>query len=332
MKTIAVICPGDPTTTPSTRYRIKQYQPLWEEHGYRTVFFPKKDLSAQSLLQMAEADIILNQKCLLSHGWLKRIQALGLPILFDLDDLIWHRAIRDYSWLKREMLLRRLRSWVEAAKAVTVANSVLARKILEKTRIEPIIIPMSLDLEIWKPHCPSSALPILDLNIGWTGSPEYHHLLAGIAPAIDEILMSNPGTRFTIHSGLDPKFLINYEFIKWQSGNEVDYVKELQIGLLPMENASKFATCKSPIKALQYMALGVVPVGNFVGASLDFLSDKNSLLVEPSIRGWSDGLSRLILDRQLALDLSERAILDVSLNHNLPVVGQQLLTVINSIS
>ena len=336
MTTIAVICPGLPERTPSTHYRFGQYRDLWREQGVELTFVPKQELLAgagawpsiapQAMDVLEKADVIVNQKCLLSSHLFRQIKRLGKPLVFDFDDLIWHRAGNDYSLPTKWKLARRLALWTNGVDQVICANTYLQAALLKKTGAASVVVPMSLDLDLWCPK--SDRLGLVEdglFQVGWTGSPEYHWLLRKLVPALRQAQQQEPLLRFSIHSGVDPQLDLDYAFVPWQKGNEPDYVKSLDIGLLPMDPDSIFSLGKSPIKGLQYLACGVVPVGNFCGASLDFLRPSNGLIVDQFLQGWVDAILSVSRDPRRQMELKAQGLADVHLLSDRRRVGESLL-------
>jgi hypothetical protein len=310
---------------------VKQYQPLWEENGFSVIYFQKNKLSVSSLHEIARADVIINQKCLLSHRWLARIRDLGLPILFDLDDLVWHRANRDYSLIKRQQLLRRLRSWAKASDAITVANSFLQQAVTHETNIVPLIVPMSLDLDFWRPTQLNLSKSNSFIRLGWTGSPEYHWLLRLIEPELQYTLSKNSSVKLLIHSGKDPHLSLDYEFVQWEAGNESKFVQSLDFGLLPMESNSVFASGKSPIKSLQYLSSGVIPVGNFFGVALDSLDQKNSIFTDNAFANLHDKLEFALSEAMITAVMREKGLRLITEKHDMKKVGLTIIKIISNL-
>jgi glycosyltransferase involved in cell wall biosynthesis len=333
MTTIAVICPGPPECTPSTYYRFGQYKDLWREQGAELIFVPKQELSCQAFCLLEKADIIVNQKCLLSSQLFRRIKSLGKPLFFDLDDLIWHRAGKDYSCFTKWKVNRRLALWAKGVHRVISANSFIQERLLVRTGTRAALVQMSLDLDTWcqkSDHLTHVNGQLHDdtVRVGWTGSPEYHWLLRKLVPVLREAQKQENSLRFSIHSGLDPQLECDYEFVQWRKGNEPNFVKSLDIGLLPMDSSSIFSLGKSPIKGLQYLACGVVPVGNFCGASRDYLSTSNSLLVDDSVRDWAEQIVEIARHKQTRSKMQLSGISFIKENHDSRRVGSDLLVLL----
>uniref|UniRef100_UPI004048D1C3 hypothetical protein n=1 Tax=Cyanobium sp. TaxID=2164130 RepID=UPI004048D1C3 len=326
MTIIAVICPGPPERTPSTYYRFGQYKDLWREQGAELIFVPKQELKGNAKKILEKADVIVNQKCLLPSHFFKTIRSLDKPLFFDLDDLIWHRAKKDYSFLTKLKIGRRLSVWTRGVDRVLCANSFIASGILERTGIAPSVVPMSLDVSEWLPDADkNSRLADRLVRVGWTGSPEYHWLLKKIEPAILMALDQCENLEFSIHSGVDPGLRFPYRFVAWEKGNEANYVKSLDIGLLPMDSSSQFSLGKSPIKGLQYLSSSVVPLGNFCGASLDYLNSSNSMPVLDDSPHWADAIAVMAKDSQRRVALQSQGVEYLRRYHDHRIVGKNFL-------
>jgi len=329
MTTIAVICPGPPERTPSTYYRFWQYKDLWREQGAELIFVTKQELKGNGRKSLEKADVIVNQKCLLPSRLFKIIRSMDKPLFFDLDDLIWHRAKRDYSFLTKLKIGRRLSVWARGVDRVFCANSFIASGIFERTGISSSVVPMSLDVSEWSPDVDkNSRLDDRLVRVGWTGSPEYHWLLKKIEPAILMALDQCANLEFSIHSGVDPRLRFPYRFVAWEKGNEANYVKSLDIGLLPMDSSSQFSLGKSPIKGLQYLSAAVVPLGNFCGASLDYLNSSNSMPVLDDLQHWSDAIAVMAKDSQRRAGVQLQGVEYLRRYHDHRVVGKNLLEIL----
>jgi hypothetical protein len=116
-----------------------------------------------------------------------------------------------------------------------------------------------------------------------------------------------------------------YRFVAWEKGNEANYVKSLDIGLLPMDSSSQFSLGKSPIKGLQYLSSAVVPVGNFCGASLDYLNASNSMPVLDDLHHWAEAIAVMAKDKQRRVGLQFEGVEFLLRHHDHRVVGKNLL-------
>jgi len=275
---ILVITFGD-LQAGSTKYRIAQYESFFKSRGAELEYIHKHQMDGSILQKVQEADLIINQKCLLPISLSKKIFQFNKKVIFDFDDAIYTRPGKAYSWLTGWRVMKRLRMWLREADVVTVANHYLKR-VAEREARRAEVLPMTLDLEVWKPRHREEGNVV---NIGWAGAPANLHHIEALEPVLAVLLKKNPCLRLSIYSGKRPALSCPYEFVPFQEGSEAAFVQRLNIGLLPLSD-EEFSRGKSPIKAIQYLACGVPVVGNVYGATGDILNEQNSL----SIAGFSD--------------------------------------------
>lgn len=79
-----------------------------------------------------------------------KLFAAGVPVFFDFDDAIWTRPKEPYSWFTQLKVNRRIKYWFQRVDGIIVANRVLAN-FANKFTSRVYIVPMALDLDIWKP-------------------------------------------------------------------------------------------------------------------------------------------------------------------------------------
>ena len=289
MKQVLVLGFGDPQRAASTIFRVTQYESMFREHGATLSYIAKPDIGFRSLRVIRRADVVINQKCLLGLGMRTLIRASAKRLVFDFDDAVWARPVRPYHPLKRWQIEQRLMRWANASDVATVANSYLAAH-LRRLGGKPEVVPMSLDLKLWKPRADGAAQGQTVL-MGWAGSPVSFPYLEAIAPALGEALRRNPNLKLAVYSGKRPKLGIPYEYVEFARGTEHEFIRRLDIGLLPLAD-DESARGKSPMKAIQYLACGVPVVGATPGATRDILSVENSLSVRTH-EEWIDALGRL---------------------------------------
>jgi len=286
---LLVLTIGD-AQTGSTKYRILQYERFLQEQGLDIQFVHRNEIDSSTIDIAAQADVVLNQKCLFSVRSARRLIRSSRRTVFDFDDAIYTRPGRPHSWFTRIKLLRRLHLWLEASDVVTCANEYLAeyaRRYSKNVRV----IPMALDLEEWKP---ADRRESDEVRIGWAGSPINATYLESLEPVLRSIQVRNPKVHIMVYSGRRPQLSCRFEFVPFEPGTERDFVSRLDIGLLPLRD-EEYLRGKSPIKAIQYLSCGVPVVGTVVGATAEILNPDNSIAVR-SHEEWLSALQCLIGD------------------------------------
>jgi len=142
--------------------------------------------------------------------------------------------------------------------------------------------------------------------LGWTGLKDNLGYLDAIAPAIralaeayDVKLSVATGRPYTLEG-------VVVENHYWQLDHEIDYLREADIGLMPLEDTPR-ARGKCAFKALQYMGVGVPPVLSPVGLNAEVVEDGIHGFLPGSVEEWHDALERLIQDPDLRARMGRAA-------------------------
>jgi len=306
----------------STQYRIAQYAEFLQTRGVAIEFIKRDDLDFSLVKRIRGFDLVFNQKCLMRCSLARQILANSHRTIFDFDDAIYTRHGRPYSLVTAFRVRRRLHLWLKHADLVTTANQVLARYARQFTS-SVTVIPMAIDLDHWKPALKNDGTTV---TIGWTGAPVNVPYLERLDPVLTVILRKYPFVKLAVSSGQKPSLNCPFEYHPFQPGAEPEFVRRLDIGLLPLPH-DEFGEGKSPIKAIQYLACGVPVVGNVFGATAEILNDTNSIAVSAE-QEWIDALERLINDRPRIKSLGQTGRQFVLQYHNNKLIGEQLFKLI----
>lgn len=297
---VFVICVGNPDDAPSTKYRIKQYQPFLNKKGVNIQYIDKSNLTYRKILELKKYDVVINQKSPL--GLLKAIliKLNSKRLIFDFDDCMWSRPRRPYHPLSRWRLLFRFKFWLNLADEITTSSQHLANY-FPKFNSKINILPMALNLEEWMPI--QNAIRKNKLVIGWAGAPVNFTYLKDIDKPLIKFLSENPDWELRIFSGKKPEINAPFIYHPYEEGKEIEFIKMLDIGLLPLSE-DEHASCKSPIKAIQYIACGIPVIGNVFGATREILNEKNSLQADTSTT-WYNQLQFLSTSEEIRSELSK---------------------------
>lgn len=275
--------------TASTYYRVAQYvEILRANHGIELVMHRADDFSRAP--ELRDFDRVFVQKKLLRGSERRAVMAAGRPVLYDIDDAIWHPHGRRHSWFTRWRTDQRLAAIARGASLCLASNEYLAaglRRFTDRVRI----LPMALDESIWTPRKAATAGSAI--RLGWAGAPGNLRYLEALEPDLERVLAEFPAARVAVFSGARPNFRrIDFDYLPYESGREADVVRRFDIGLLPLPR-DPFASGKSPIKALQYMASGVPAIADAAEGAAEIFAGGGALLArEPG--DWSMHLRALL--------------------------------------
>jgi hypothetical protein len=290
---------GDESSA-STQYRLFQYTDFFSEAGIDFEWQVAKGFTDFSSL--ANYDVVLLQKTLLSASTLRRIRKNSKYLIYDADDRIWLSPSKEHHWLTRLRINFRVKEIAKLADVCTVANQVIGND-LEKVGAKVKVIPMSLNARIWIGKKEKHE----GINIGWSGAPKNLEFLHSIEPELREIQRKYPDINYIFHCGQDPQFeLIRYRHLPYVPGSEPTALAHFDIGLVPLSN-NPFVRGKSPIKSLQYSASSLAIVASPVGAIHEILTDGVDALYADSNADWKIALEKLITDDDLRCSLANKA-------------------------
>lgn len=307
----------------STKYRLAQYMEFLHDRGTEVEYVRKDAIDGSVLARATEADVLFNQKCLFRYTTAKKLLAGSRRAIFDFDDAIYTRPGKSYWLFTRLRVHRRLHFWLRKSNAVTVSNHVLA-SYARKYSNQVEVIPMALDLDEWSPREPKARDTIA---IGWAGAPVNVNLIESLEGVLSHVSRKYPQVKIRIFSGQRPRLGCPFEHVLFRPGREPDFVRDLDIGLLPLLD-DEYARGKSPIKAIQYLACGVPVVGNVIGATQEILQPQNSIAVETE-KQWAAALESLIQDPERMGAMGEAGRRHVERYHDRKVLGErfhQILT------
>ncbi len=256
----------------STWYRIGQYLPFLESRGFNVEKF--------FLDRVGEYDLVIVQKVLLPTSLAKKIVKKARRIIFDFDDAIWTRPGKDFSFITKWRVNKRLAVWLEGADAVLVPNKVLEAKALSYTN-KVHVLPMAIDIAPYKKRDKTPAI------MGWSGAPHNLPYVEAILPAIKKV-----EGKLSIYSGKKPNFPC--EHIPFTVGGEAPYLEQVGVGLLPLP-LDAYSRGKSPIKALQYMAAGIPFVYSGSGG-IEEMVDPSFAFRADSEEEWVNLLTKFLKD------------------------------------
>jgi glycosyltransferase involved in cell wall biosynthesis len=302
----------------SSKYRLAQYLDYFKSRGLDVKPVSRSGINRALTGEVGRFDILFNQKYLFNYSLSKRLIDGSRRTVFDFDDAIYTRPGKPYSLIAQFRVRMRMHLWLKRADIVTTSSFFLseyANKISGSVKI----IPMALDLDLWKPkeNKPDDG----SVRIGWAGSPVNINLVERLDEIMTNLTVKYPFVKFEIFSGQKPGLKAPFIYHPFQHGAEPEFVRNLDIGLIPLNN-DEFSKGKSPIKAIQYISCGVPVVGNVIGATCEILNIRNSIPVSGN-KEWIQALETLILNRNLAKSMGAAGRRHAEENFNFKTVADR---------
>jgi len=242
----------------------------------------------------------------------------GKPVVFDIDDLLFYLPENHpdrHSGRYGLSLLPMFQALIEAdLVSVTTTN---LRTFVTDYNEKVAILPNYLDDNLWqikqKKKKNSNEGP---LTIGYMGGITHKPDLEYLIPVFLEIHKRYPDrVRFRFWGVQPPGEILSFPQVEWfpsTSNNYEDFAKYFQtqtadIFITPLID-TKFNRCKSPIKFLEYSALGVPGVYSRLETYTDVITHGYNGFLAYSHDEWINCLVELIEDDQLRSHLANNAL------------------------
>jgi GT2 family glycosyltransferase/glycosyltransferase involved in cell wall biosynthesis len=250
-----------------------------------------------------------------------RARAAGCPVVYDLDDLLLElpeehpdRLIHYYS----SALLPMLRAIIEAD-AVTASTQPLC-DYLRPFNPNVYLLPNYLNDSIWQLRTPqpskNAGEPVV---IGYMGGESHAADLGAISPALVNIAQRFEGKVAFRFLGAKPTGdLIDHLAVRWDPAPTFVYrqfaqeflSEDYDICIAPLKD-NLFNRCKSPIKYLEYTALGAPGVYSRISPYAEVINHGDNGWLASSQDEWEEYLAQLIENPQMRFEMAANAQEDV---------------------
>lgn len=327
-----------PELGPSSRYRIVQFLeplralgvdsdflPLFSNDFFKSFYKPGRLLYKSGYLAMACArrlrdaldarryDVVFVQREAAIIGppvfELLAKYVARRPIVFDLDDAIFHKASETQQASKYPILRRVLKSSKKAEQIARMADEVVCAgeytaSWARRLNSHVTVIPTVVSGKIFKPRSgPANPKPV----IGWIGSTSAAPQLEIVLPALERLRKKHDFRVKIVGAGRD--FIIpgvEVDNLTWSLEREIADFQSLDIGLCPLFDDA-WSKGKPGFKPLIYMACGIAQVSTPIGGVMEFMTDGVEGLFARTGDEWFRALDRLLSDPALRYRMAERA-------------------------
>ncbi len=235
----------------------------------------------------------------------QRLKGAGARLVFEIDDDLWRIHPTNKSAYKffQGDALDRLTGNLRLADAVTVTTQPLAR-FVSRWNDNVHVLPNCIDAGLLKHRRTRRS----KVTIGWAGSSTHLADLRPIAPLLRVFLSTTPIV--SMHFiGTDYSGLVGQpcRFTKWfPDVPTYQHNIDFDIGLAPLAPI-RFNLSKSPIKALEYAALGIPVIASNYGPYADFVRHGETGFLANTAEDWTKYLRELTHDADLRKAMGEAA-------------------------
>jgi glycosyltransferase involved in cell wall biosynthesis len=268
-----------------------------------------------------DAVFVYREAALLGPAFLERLVARKKPIIYQLDDplyLPYKSPSNGYlSYLK---FFGKVKEIIKLSKVV-IANSSHIRDYALQFNKNVRQVPSIVDTSVFTYKSFDKNLE--KVCVGWSGSPTTLKNIKLVEGALQTISDKDicdihfiGGTEFGLKN-------VKYSAQKWNGETEVEDLRKMQIGLVPLPD-NAWNKHKFIMKTAQYMALGIVPVGTPMASNPEVIKHGENGFLAANDKEWVEYLKILIEDSALRNKMSVKCVADAkahySLEANIPKV------------
>jgi glycosyltransferase involved in cell wall biosynthesis len=254
-----------------------------------------------------DAVLVNREATLIGPALVERFVArLGKPLIYHLDDPLYipYRSPSN-GWLAYLKCFGKVRTLCRIS-AVVIANSPSHVAFARAHNTNVWEIPSVVDADVYTGPLSRDLKPDGTTCVGWSGSPS---TVANLQ------VIRGPLQRLGGRSDVDLLFIgardfqmpeIQHRGLEWHPETEVDDLRRLDIGLLPVPR-TPWTPHKFYLKLIQYMALGIPPVATPLGSNPIVIEDGVTGLLADGDASWERAIATLVDDPDLRRDMGRRA-------------------------
>lgn len=233
-------------------------------------------------------DLVLAQRQHLPTSLLRRLQARGIPLVYDFDDALHlHDAQTD--------------AMVTSAARVVVSAPELA-EYCARLGVDAVRIPTPVDVDRFTPAPPPEAGPFV---IGWVGSPFTTSYLDEVAGALARLSAERPVRVVLVGADASAALPgVDVERIPWSYDGEPLAIRRMHVGIMPLPD-TPWTRGKAGYKLLLYMATGRPVVASPVGVNTEIVREGETGFLAHTEAEWYRVLRCLADDPDLRVAMGE---------------------------
>ena len=293
-------------------------------YGKKTLEMIRAYIDRIKILQRLDeydAVFVYREAALIGPAFLEKFIAKRKPIIYQLDDPLFvpykspHSGY--FSYLK---FFGKIKEIIRLSKVVMV-NSTHIRQYAEQFNRNIWQVPSIVDTNVF--NYESAAQMVETATVGWSGSPTTLKNLKLIEKPLQHL--SADGNRLHFIGGTDFDLKnVEYTAQKWNGETEVEDLRKIQIGLVPLPdngwNKHKFI-----MKTAQYMALGIVPVGTPMASNTEVIRHGENGFLAADDDEWLKYIKILAADASLRIEMSKAAVIDAKGKYSLEANSDKVI-------
>jgi glycosyltransferase involved in cell wall biosynthesis len=281
-----------------------------------------------SRLDYYDAVFVYREAALIGPAILERMIAREKPIIYQLDDPLFvpYKSPSNglLSYLK---FFGKVKEIIRMSKVVMV-NSTPIKQYAAQFNKNVWQVPSVVDTEKFTyDERDQDSQPVC---VGWSGSPTTIRNLKMIERPMQR-LAENGSVKFKFIGSADFGLKgIRHEAKSWSADTEVDDLRAIQIGLVPLPDDNPWNPYKFIMKTAQYMALGIVPVGTPSASNPEVIRHGENGFLAATDDEWVKYIEVLTADQDLRMRMSRSAVADARAHYSLAANAERIVAAFES--
>lgn len=303
-------------------YRIQQYFPFLEAHGFQVELLTSKMNFLKVVDQIRGADVLYIQRLLFNPLKLSIIRAATNKIVYDFDDAVMYGS-RGESATRA----RKFRNMVKHADAIFCGNHFLFQEAMRHRVDNVYYVPTVVNTDEYTAKEHVSAKPVV---VGWIGSRSTLRYLVDL----EQLVLNASDQKEVVFKIVADKPLNttapNVVFEKWTANTEKSLLHSFDIGVMPLRD-DVWSRGKCGLKLIQYMASGLPSIAHPFGAAQEIISDGVNGILRLDVDGWRDAIEMLSSDMRQRARVGRAARDTVEEKYSLRVWGPKVTEIIKNL-
>jgi glycosyltransferase involved in cell wall biosynthesis len=277
-----------------------------------------------------DAVFVYREAALLGPAFLEKRIARKRPIIYQLDDPLFipYRSPANgfLSYLK---FFGKVKEIIRMSAAVLV-NSTPIREYAEQYNQNVWQVPSVVDTDkfIYQ-EADQDRVPV---TVGWSGSPTTLRNVRMIEVPLRQISESGI-CRIKLIGAEDFGLMgLKHEARPWNAATEVEDLRSIQIGTVPLPADNPWNPYKFIMKTAQYMALGIVPVGTPMASNTEVIRHGENGFLANSDSEWIEYVTALVSDPELRRSMSRSAAADAVAKYSLKAHAESIVSAFRSVA
>lgn len=261
----------------------------------------------------------------------KRIFTSGLPVVFDIDDAVFHRYDEHPSKFIRWLLGSKIDRVMKHSRMVFAGNPYLADRAIRAGAPSVQVVPTILDTSLYGTVEPSRGGQIKDAVVGWIGAPStWTEYLLPIMPLLGMVVAECGARVMAVGAGRSASGYPYLDNRPWSEATEVSCIQEMDIGIMPLIN-TPWARGKCGYKLIQYMACGIPVVASPVGVNAEIVEHGVNGFLATTEAEWVEALRTLLHDPALRVRMGQEGRRKIEKLYSLQVWGPRVVQMLRDV-